>query len=609
MSPGDAVSRTGQGSANGQSGWGASVLWAIAGLNLALNLSGITWGLPARWHPDEKADTVALMIEEHTLRPESFINPSLPFYLMLGPIALQKWATRLGWLQGPLADPLLAGRVLAACAGAGAVYLLGRLRPRPSPSLLPALFLALSPAVTNLCHFATPEAFLLLGTVASLKLALGHLEGRIPAWAVGLVIGLTTSTKYTAAALLIPGLAAVLLRPLRDEPNAAETRALSAPRLGSAVLGLLAIALGTFLVGGGDARIAAQLRLPDSRLLHPEHAFAFVRGIGQLALLGGALGLGIAGLSGSRSTWARRLARPDCVVLIASALLGFLLGSPYAAVEPRAFLSDLAFNSQTRFEYKGLTGEPSSYLAYWMLLGQALTGPLLGAALLGALVAAWRGLRGDARALVILLAALAPYVLVASSGHRALRFLVPVLPSAVWLAALCIAWVPSARVARFVTVVVVARAALGAALVVRLFHVDSRIEAARFLEDNVPVGSTVDLIANNPGYAPTLPAGLHLRVVPTLSREMAPSERFAEAALRYPAEASPWLVLTASYYERFLDHAAQRPEQARFFKELLAGRAGFEVVARFRQDGWRRPPAEFLDPEIVILSRRPVSGP
>ena len=64
-----------------------------------------------------------------------------------------------------------------------------------------------------------------------------------------------------------------------------------------------------------------------------------------------------------------------------------------------------------------------------------------------------------------------------------------------------------------------------------------------------------------------------------------------------------WLVLTASYYERFLDHPDQAPERAAFFRDLLEGRGGFAVAARFRQEGWRRPSAEFLDPEIVVLRR------
>ena len=147
-----------------------------------------------------------------------------------------------------------------------------------------------------------------------------------------------------------------------------------------------------------------------------------------------------------------------------------------------------------------------------------------------------------------------------------------------------------------------ARAALGAALVVRLFFVDSRYAAARWLEANVPAATPVDLIANNPGYGPALPAA-RLRIVPTLSREMAPPDRFVAAASAYRREGAPWLVLTASYYERFLDHPDQAPARAAFFRDLLEGRGGYEVAARFRQSGWRRPPAEFLDPEIVVLKK------
>ncbi len=143
----------------------------------------------------------------------------------------------------------------------------------------------------------------------------------------------------------------------------------------------------------------------------------------------------------------------------------------------------------------------------------------------------------------------------------------------------------------------------------RLFFVDSRLLAERWMEANVPQGATVDVITNHEGYVPRVPEGRVARVVRTLSREMAPPERFEEAARAYPSEAAEWLVLTGAFYERFLDHPDQRPERARFFRDVLAGRAGFEVAARFRQEGWLRPEAEFLDPEIVILRRTPADVP
>ncbi len=123
------------------------------------------------------------------------------------------------------------------------------------------------------------------------------------------------------------------------------------------------------------------------------------------------------------------------------------------------------------------------------------------------------------------------------------------------------------------------------------------------MEANVPPGSIVDVITNHEGYAPRVPEGREARVVRTLSREMAPPERFEEAARAFPAEAAEWLVLTGAFYERFLEHPDQRPERARFFRDLVGGRGGFTVVARFRQEGWLRPAAEFLDPEILVLRK------
>jgi hypothetical protein len=569
-------------------------------MSLLLNGAGLTWGLPSRWHPDEKADGIAAMARGLDLRPDSFVNPSLPLYVQLPFVWTQQRAADRGWVAGLFADPLLLCRVFSALAGAGAVLLLGLLARRTSPGQAPwpAWFLAMAPGFVNLCHFATPEAWLLLGCAATLLLCLEHAAGRAPAWALGLALGLTLSAKYTGAALLPAAVAAVWLR---ARPAARRgDRALLL--LAGAAAGAVALAL-----AASGAALAARLHLKDARLLHPEAAVAFVAGAGRSALLLGVALVGLAGLDHWPRTQrlAGRLARRELVVVGLAALVGFLLGTPFAAIDPIAFLSDLAFNAQTRAEYKGLVGEGTSFGAYLGLLGDALTWPLVAAAVLGiplALAAAGR----EPSSLILLLGAVAPYLLVASSGHRAMRFLAPAFPAAAWLAARGISGiVRGARDAAIVRGTVLARAVLGSLLVIRLFFKDSRGEAEHWIESHVPVGSTVDLIANHTGYAPRLPEGRTLRLVPTLSREMAPLDRFTEAAGRYPEEASDWLILTASFYERFLDHPDQQPERARFFGNLLAGRGGFSVAARFRQEGFWRPEVEFVDPEIVILKKHP----
>ena len=571
---------------------------AASALAFALNLAGIGWGLPSRFHPDEKADVVATMVRERRLLPDSYVNPSLSLALTAPAVAAQRAVA--GSLPEPWSDPLLVARVLSALAGAGAVLLLGlaAARVHPGAGAVAPFLLAVAPGVVNLCHFATPEPWVLATTSLVLLVALRHLEGRAPAWALGLVLGLAAATKYTAAALAVPALAAVWMR--RRGP------ATRADRLAWLAAGLTALAAGLVLAGGAGSRLAAGLHLADARLLHPESARAFVRGLARAGMAGGAAMLGLLALGAwpRAAGFARSLVRREVVVVGLATAGGFVLGTPGAVLEPRAFLSDLAFDAQTRHEYKGLAGEATSWGPYLGLARDALTLPVLVAAVLGLAVAAWRGWQGKRSVVVVALAALAPYALVASSGHRAMRFLAPALPAAAWLAALLLAQVKTARHRRLLAALLVANAALASALVVRLFFVDSRLLAERWMEANVPRGATVDLITNHEGYVPRVPEGREARVVRTLSREMAPPERFEEAARRYPSEAAPWLVLTGSLYQRFLDHPDQAPERARFFRDLLEGRGGFEVAARFRQEGWRRPRAdEFLDPTIVVLKR------
>jgi hypothetical protein len=594
-------------------------LLAVAGLALALNLGGIGWGLPSRFHPDEKADLIASMVREHRLLPGSYVNPSLPLYLIAPFLRAQRGLRSAGLLPEAWADPLLAARALSGLAGALAVFLVGLTTARvvPGATLVSALLLALAPGVVNLCHFATPEAWVLLAATAVLFVAVRHLEGSAPAWVLGLALGLAASTKYTAAALALPALASAGLR-ARGRPSRPVDRLLWI------TLGVVSVGAGLALGGAPGARLAGTLHLEDVRLLHPESARAFVAALALTAVAAGAvvLVLGMLASWPRTAAWAAALVRREVVAVALTALAGFVLGTPGAILEPRSFLSDLAFNAQTRHEYKGFVGAGTSYLPYLRLLADALTWPVLAAAAFGlAVVSArvWERVGrhddharggGEAAGLVVALAAVVPYLLIASSGHRAMRFVAPALPATACLAALALALIPGRRARRLSTAVIAARAAVATVLVVRLFLLDSRLLAERWMAQNIPPGATVDVITNHEGYAPRVPEGRTARLMRTLSREMAPAERFEEAARGYPAEASDWLVLTSSFYERFLEHPGQHPERTRFFRDLLEGHAGFSVVARFRQTGWLRPPAdEFVDPEIVLLRRTRPAAP
>src|SRR4029453_9293149 len=182
----------------------------------------------------------------------------------------------------------------------------------------------------------------------------------------------------------------------------------------------------------------------DVRLLRPEHAAGFVDSTALLLMAAGAALFAVGVASRRGTSWARPPGRLDVILVAAVAALAFAAATPYAVLRPQAFLSDLAFNQQTRHEYKGLVGAATSFGPYLELLAGALTGPLAITALAGLVVAAagggqgYRGLpagaptgppaftppagvvvaagragRGDRAAAVVLGGALAPYLLVA----------------------------------------------------------------------------------------------------------------------------------------------------------------------------------------------------
>ena len=107
----------------------------------------------------------------------------------------------------------------------------------------------------------------------------------------------------------------------------------------------------------------------------------------------------------------------------------------------------------------------------------------------------------DPSSLILLLGALAPYLFVASSGHRAMRFVAPVLPAAAWLAARGISGIMKGqRAVGVVQGAVFARAALGSLLVIRLFFVDSRRERLEPLIAAIPKTSSHRIEFQNLGW-------------------------------------------------------------------------------------------------------------
>ena len=376
----------------------------------------------------------------------------------------------------------------------------------------------------------------------------------------------------------------------------------------------LALALGPGLAAGPGRALAAACTSTTRGCCSPSTRSAFVRAarLAALAWRAARCWCGLPSRGAGRPgppRWRARRGRRGWALAAAAGLPR--RHARTRLVRPRAFLSDLAFNHQTRFEYKGLAGAATSFGPYLAPAGRRAHRAAAGR---GRRRQRGRAPRGRARrraaAVVACGAPLAPYLLVASSGHQAMRFLAPALP-AVRLAGRP---GPAQRCRAS------ARAAAAAALVLARARPGRRAGRAAVLRGLARAGRALargqrarrgdawTSSPTTPATRPRCPAGRTCAWCRPSRARWRPPERFAEAAAALPARgrragwSSPPPTTSASS-----TIPSSAPERAAFFRDLLEGRGGFEVAARFRQEGWRRPPAEFLDPEIVILRKTELS--
>ncbi len=425
------------------------------------------------------------------LDPGSFINPSLPLYVMAPVILPQDRAARAG--TAPRIDcptpprrsrsrrPRRRRRRLPA--GSRRAPHSPRTRPRPAPSpgcdARASSTSRTSPHPKRGSSSARPRPCLLpcaTWRTAARLCALG-LDPRADG----------VHEVHRRRPGLVPVLAAVLLR-TGGAPGPRDRWALLS--LGAALLASLGILL-LLPTGSRPGREPSARRRPPAPCRRVPGASSPVSGARRSRQASGSWCPGPGAVHPrTRERVSFFACARDCPGGSRRPSSGFFVGTPYAALEPRRFLSDLAFDDQTRFEYKGLTGDSTSFGAYLGLAAEATTTPLLLTALLGLAVAAGRVRRGSRATLVVVLAAVAPYLLLSTGGHRAMRFVAPMLPPLAWLAALALRSIAStrSRASRPRCLSLPAQPSPRCSFL-RLFLVDSRILAERWMAADIPTGT------------------------------------------------------------------------------------------------------------------------
>ena len=199
-------------------------LTLIVVIAAVLRFVPIWFGLPyPQARPDEEvALGKAVDVLHGHLNPQFFHWPSLTFYVLAGVLGAAAGVRELLGADGEaqFAERALIARGLIALAGTTTVVILFRLSQRIAGdvvALLAAAFLAVAVLHVRESHFAMTDVLMTMLLWTSLALILRGVEAGEPRAAIrwcaaaGLAGGLATSTKYSAAAVVVAMAAAQAL--------------------------------------------------------------------------------------------------------------------------------------------------------------------------------------------------------------------------------------------------------------------------------------------------------------------------------------------------------------------------------------------------------------
>ena len=209
-----------------------AVLLGICLLAAGLRLLALAYGLPATYNPDETPIlNRALALAKGDLNPHNFLYPSLYFYALFAwEVLFFAVGRAVGWFASLDAfqrefftDPsrlFLAGRALTALFGIAtvpAVYWFGRRLYDETTGLSAAAFMAVAPVAVRDAHYVKLDVPVTLFVVLTHVVLAGIVTdpvaaGRRRSWLLaGLFAGLTISTHYYAAFIVIPIAVAALV--------------------------------------------------------------------------------------------------------------------------------------------------------------------------------------------------------------------------------------------------------------------------------------------------------------------------------------------------------------------------------------------------------------
>ena len=532
-------------------------LVVIAGA--AASVTGLDWGLPYQWHTDEKVTQATNVLR--TGDPDYFINPHLHIYVVAAAFEI--------------AHRLYPG----ATVGRGLPEILPMLDGDTAARALQFTSMRLARGISVLFGLTTVLTLFVLG-----RRHWDDATGLLAAAFAAVTMGLVNLWHFaTPEALLI---------------------LLTLLALGSLDRLMARATAGSYVVTGLLIGLACSTKYTACLLAVP-FVVAHVVGRGRASL---------------DAQSVRHIA-----VAAAATCAGFLVGTPLVIRDWKQFW-------QFGVEYNWYTGAPTgtlvdvrhSYGPYLGLLADGLGWPLLVASAIGVAVAAHRCLRdritGPQRSLMVHLVWIVSfYGFYGLSPHHALRFIMPIAPSLVLVAAV---WLVGAardprpavkRIAIGSITFVLVYSAVYTARADDMFLNDTRYAAGRYL-NAVLAGPNQRLdFFEIEAYLPYFDhPRFGLRFVPFVEQVTLHGARFWQTADDYLRDSDAPIVDSNFYWDRYLDNPRGFPERAEFYRFLLTGteQDGYHVAARFTfaNPRWLNPQPERVAPEVVVFAKGDLTG-
>ncbi len=526
--------------------------WLLVGILLvaaALRFYGFWWGYPYSFHGDENfVFTMTLRLDQHfretgSWNPQVSTYGSLPFYVLW--LTWRAANALLSMLNHPFgmntAPIMLVGRLISATLGTltvWALYLLGSRLWSQRVGVLAAAFLAVAVSPVRESHFYAVDTMMVFWAVLAMVFAAGVLlEGRGRDYVLtGVLSGLSLSTKAAGLPLLVPLVTSHLLRV--------------------------------------DAFSLRPLRLHLRRALDRRIAL----------MLGTALGL-------------------------------FLIINPWPIVDARNYWAHNAnYALATQFDVVRGAYRPfyTMHFEHTLPYIYHLTNPLLWGlgpvlefvALVGLVYSMWKAWQGDKRDLLVL-AWVIPYGLIVGSWYaKFVRYVLPLLPFFALLAARwLVPWATDAIPWRRW----LARGLIGLTLLTTTFYAlaymniyrqpDTRLQALRWIEENIPPGSTILVERDstlkfnqlNTRYKLTQ---YHIKVLdhygqveqtdPQFFNPTPPDPEEVRKELYSSLEGVDYIILSDTWMGRYLALPDLFPVEYEFYSRLRDGELGFRLIKTFK---------------------------